>query len=43
VLEQKDATNALVGVAGNPEPVFVPADEKQRDRLTEDAGIRSPR
>jgi hypothetical protein len=43
VFEQEDAAVTSAGVAGNPEPVFVLADEKQGDRLTENAGIGSLR
>src|SRR5665811_2380665 len=35
MLVQEDATNSPVGFTSNPEPVFVPAYEKQRDCLSE--------
>jgi hypothetical protein len=43
VFEQENAANSPVGIASNPEPFTVPANEKQRDCLTEDTGIRSLR
>jgi hypothetical protein len=40
---QENAANSSVGLARNPEPVFVPADEKQWNCLTEDRWVRSLR
>jgi len=40
---QENTASSSVGLACNPEPVFIPADEKQWDYLTEDSGIRPRR
>jgi hypothetical protein len=39
-LEQKQPARLPFGVAGKPEPVLVAPDEKRRDGLVEDAGIK---
>jgi hypothetical protein len=39
-LAQENATNSSIGLARNPKPVLVPADEKQGDCRTEDFRTR---
>ena len=43
VLEQEDSANPPVDVTGNPKTFLVAADEKRRNRLIDDAGIKRPK
>jgi hypothetical protein len=40
ILLWKDSADLPVGIAGNPEALFVAADEKRGDRRVDDAGIK---
>ena len=43
VLEQENAADLPIDVAGDPEPFLVAADEKRRDQLVDDARIKRPK
>jgi len=43
VLEQEDSANPPVDVTGDPKTFLVTADEKCRNRLIDDAGIKRPK